>query len=134
MPGRRAQRRLRSIRLGDVDPDISDGPLDESADSGDGLAHDQGVDFVGAFVGVHRLQIGHVTEGGVFEGDPVGSENGTGSAGDFESIANVVEFSEGDLLGRQGPGVLTASEMECDQRASLHRDHHFHQLPLRELE
>ena len=47
----------------------------ERVDPGDTLSDDQGVDIVGTFVSLHRLEIGHVAEDGVFIGNAIGAQN-----------------------------------------------------------
>src|SRR5690606_12587981 len=61
----------------------------EGADPGDGLAEDQRVDLVGALVGVDGLQVVHVADHGVLEGDPVGAQHAPGLAGHPEGLPHV---------------------------------------------
>ena len=95
---------------------------------------DQRVDLVGALIREDRLQVGHVTDHRVFEGDPVGAEDGARRAGNLERIAHVVELAEADLLRSQGPIVLAPPEMQRHQGPPLHRHHHLDQLLLGQLE
>src|SRR5690606_38372895 len=85
--------------------------LRERAEPGQGLAHHQGVDLVGAFVGVDGLQVGHVPEDRVFEGDAVAAQHAPGEAGYFEGVAGVVHLPEADLGGGEGAVVLAAAQV-----------------------
>ncbi len=70
----------------------------------------------------------------VLEGDPVGAEDGACGAGDLQGASHVVVLAKADLLRAEPSLVLASSQVECEERASLHRHHHLHQLSLGELE
>src|SRR6266851_6368721 len=62
----------------------------ERSDAGLGAAEDQGVDVVGAFIGVDRLEVHHVTDHVVLVGDAVAAMHVAGGAGDVERLAAIV--------------------------------------------
>jgi hypothetical protein len=67
-------------------------------DAGYALADDEGVDVVGAFVGLYRFEVHHVAHDGVVVGDAVGAEDVAREAGAFEGHPDVVALGHGDVL------------------------------------
>ncbi len=87
----------------------------ERRDAGDGLADDQGVDVVSAFVGDYGLEVHHVAHDGVVFGDAVAAEDLAGGAGAFEGHPDVVALGEGDDVVAQGACVFHAAGVEGEQ-------------------
>src|SRR5215212_9467323 len=96
--------------------------LAEGGDAGDGAAEDQGVDLVRSLVGSYALQVAHVAHGRVVEGYAVAAEHGAGLAGDLYRLPDVVELTEGDLLGLQGARVFHPADVKREERAYAHLD------------
>ena len=68
----------------------------ESGNPGDCPAHDQGVDIMGAFIGVDRLQVGRVAHDLELGADAVAAVHVAGDAGDVERLAAIVALDEAD--------------------------------------
>src|SRR5690349_1990777 len=96
----------------------------EGGDARDGLAEHEGVDLVGPLVGEHGLEVVHVADDGVLEGDPVGAEHVAGLAGDVEGLADVVELAEADLGRGDLAPVLDATEVQGEEGGPVHLDEH----------
>src|SRR3712207_7519775 len=60
--------------------------LFRSRAAGQGVPDDQGVDLVGALVGAHRLQVGHVPHHREAAGDPLPGEDAARGARDLEGL------------------------------------------------
>src|SRR5208283_4758375 len=91
-PGINVGNRCRSGLLGTCEhiPDNSGQLAGEGGDAGLGAPQDQGVDVVGAFVSVDRLQVHHVADHVVLVGDAVAAMHVAGGAGDVERLAAIV--------------------------------------------
>src|SRR5438132_12726497 len=74
--------------------------------TGNGLANDERVDVVRAFVGVDRLQIVGVAADGIFQGDAIRAENGTGLTRRFEGLTDIIALSKRNLDGIHPPPVV----------------------------
>src|SRR5690606_24560386 len=78
--------------------------VDVSAEGGvarHGLADDQRVHLGRALVGEHRLQVVHVPDHRILQGDAVGAQDRAGGAADLQGLGHVVELARADLLGPQ---------------------------------
>ena len=67
-------------------------------DAGDAATQDQRVNIVSTLVGVHGLQVSHVTDDVVLVGDAVATQHVSAGAGDVETLAAGVALHEGDHL------------------------------------
>src|SRR3954462_7773200 len=81
-------------------------PSLKSAQTRDRLAEYEGMDVVGALVGVDALQIFHVAHRRVLGEDAVGAQKPARLAGDVGGDADVVALGERDLLWSEGACVL----------------------------
>src|SRR5690349_10030857 len=88
---------LRKMSGSSVNSTDGSSAVGEGGDVGDGLTQHQRVDLVGPHVGEDRLQVVHVADDGVLEGDPVGAQDVAGLAGHVEGLPDVVELAEADL-------------------------------------
>jgi hypothetical protein len=68
-------------------------------------AEDQGVDVMGALVGVHRLEVLGVPHHVVFRHDPVAAMHVAGHPRDLQRLAAIVPLHQRDDLGRAGAFV-----------------------------
>src|SRR6476659_5827907 len=67
---------------------------DEGADTGDVPPDDQGLDGLGGFIGVYRLEVGHVPHDVVVEQDSVAAEQVPGLGDDLAGAAGVVHLRD----------------------------------------
>ncbi len=104
-----------------------------SRDPGDVLAEDEGVNVVGAFIGLHRFQIHHVAHDGVVLGDAVGAENVASHPRGFESHPHVVSLGHGDVLMSHSACVLETAHVEREQLSFRDFGEHPDQFFLNEL-
>src|SRR6266436_7458008 len=74
--------------------------LRKRLDAGDGAAEDQGVDVVGAFIGVDGFQVRGVAHHVIFDLDAVAAVHVTGYARDVERLAAIVALDDGNHLPR----------------------------------
>ena len=96
-------------------------------------AEDEGVDVVGALVGVHGLQVLRVAHHVVLFLDPVPAVHVARHAGDVERLAAVVALDDGDHLRRQPPLVEQAADAQAALEAERDVGHHVGQLLLDQL-
>src|SRR5262245_15660364 len=82
----------------------------QRAQPGDLAPHDEGVDVVGALVGVDGLEVEHVADGLVAEGDAAGAQDLAGAAGGGQRRAHVVALGEADLRRAEGARVLQLAQ------------------------
>ena len=75
------------------------------------------MDVVGALVGVDGLQVQHVADGVVLQGDAASPEDVPGHAGGLEGLPDVLPFGQGDLGGGELPFVLEAGEPPGEEEA-----------------
>src|SRR3977135_3726628 len=68
-----------------------------SGDPGYTLPDHQGVNMVGSFVGLHRLQIAHMTHDRILVHDPVGPQQIPGLAGGLLGPGQHVAFEAGKI-------------------------------------
>src|SRR5689334_176215 len=78
----------------------------EGGNAGLGATQYQGVDVVGAFIGVDRFQVHHVADHVVLVGDAVAAVHVAGGAGNVERLAAIVALQDRDHLGRVAPFVF----------------------------
>src|SRR5215831_6498882 len=92
-------------------------PRSERVQPRERLANDERVDLVGAFVGVHALEVEHVPDDGILEQDAVAPEDCARAPSDFERLTHVVALAERDLCRQELAlaFVLQASVMEREQ-------------------
>src|SRR5665213_1025790 len=101
--------------------------------AGDGAPQDQGVDVVGAFVGVDRLQVRGVAHDMVLAGDAVAAVHIPRDAGNFQRFAAVVALHQADRLGNPGPLVDQAAKGQGALIAERDLGHHVGELLLHQL-
>src|SRR6266566_5438660 len=65
--------------------------------SSNSLTNDERVDVVRALVGVDRLQIVGVAADGIFQGDAIRAENGTGLTRRFEGLTDIIALGKRNL-------------------------------------
>src|ERR1700694_3055909 len=109
-------------------------PLAVCLNSGDRLAEDERVDLARPLVGQHRLEVVDVADDRVFEGDPVGAQDGPCRAANLERLADVVQLPEGDVLRGDPALVLHPAEMIGNQGRLVELEQHVDQLLLGQLE
>src|SRR3989441_5845058 len=101
--------------------------------SGDVLPDDEPMHVLGTLVGIHRLQVQHVSDDGIFVDDAVGAENVARLAGGVERDPDVVHLRHADLLGAYRPLLLQPAETEAEELTLGDLRDHRHQLALDEL-
>ena len=87
-----------------------------------------------SLVGVHALEIRHVTHGRILGQDAVGAEQPAGFPGDVGGDAHVVALGQAHLLRREGARVLHAAEVERQELALDDLGEHVGQAHLLDLE
>ena len=106
----------------------------EAVEARDVAPDDQGVDVVGALVGVDGFQVQHVSDHRVLVDDPGGAENVARHPRGVERHLHVVHLRHRDLLGPHPPRVLEPSELQAQELGLGDLGDHPHELLLHELE
>ena len=70
----------------------------KSLQAGDRAPEDERVNIVGAFVCIHRFEIGEVAHDGEGGGNSIGAQHVAGHAGDIERLACIVALDERDCF------------------------------------
>src|SRR5438270_4032045 len=83
-----------------------------SADAGDVLTEDEGVDVVRPFISLYRFEVHHVAHDGIVLCDAVGAEDVAGNACAFQRHPHVVTFGHGDVFVANFSGVLETANVE----------------------
>src|SRR3546814_11747985 len=73
----------------------------ERGDTGDGAAEDEGVNVVGALVGVDRLEVHDMAHDLIFRRDAVAAVHVARLSRDIERLADLVALAARDTLGRE---------------------------------
>src|SRR5207247_10484315 len=87
----------------------------ESVEARDVPAHDEGVDVVGAFVGVDRLQIHHVPDDRLLVDDARRAQDVAGHARRVEGHLDIVPLRQGELLGPRLALVLELAQAQAER-------------------
>src|ERR1700730_4091767 len=111
----------------------TEGLAREGGDPGLGTPQYQGVNVMGAFIGIDRLQIHHVADHLVLVGDAVAAVHVAGGAGDVERLAAIVALQDRDHLGRVAPFVFEPSEAQASVQAESYFGLHVDELFLDQL-
>src|SRR6478609_1307966 len=114
----------------------SRGPVrsDEGADTGDVPSDDEGLDGLGALVGVDGLNVRHVSDDVVVEQDSVAAQQIPGLGDHLTGAAGVVHLGDrGDGVG-QCTLVLQPAQLPADQLHGADLGEHLHQPVLHDLE
>ncbi len=80
-------------------------------------SQNQGVNIVGAFVGVDGFQVGHVADDMVFIGDAVGAVHVARHSGDFQGFAAVVALYQRDVFRRAAVFVQQLADAQAGLQA-----------------
>src|SRR5215207_4528242 len=98
------------------------------------LSYYEGVDVVGALVGIDALDISHVLHDAVVEEDTVAAEHVAGEGRDAAGFRDVVHLEHRDRCGVEPAGVLEAADMDGEELAEGDLIDHLDELLLHELE
>src|SRR6266481_8589773 len=90
------------LRVGEILRSAQDDSLSsatESINPGDVLANDQGVDVMGAFVGINALEIHEMSDHGIAIGDADGAQDVSRAPRALERDPDIVALGQRNLLG-----------------------------------
>ena len=96
-------------------------------------ARTQGVDIVGALIGVNCFEVHHVADHVVLVGDAVAAVHVVGGAGDVEHLAAIVALQQRDHLGCGLALVLEAAATQAGVEAKHGLGLHIDKLLLDQL-
>ena len=108
--------------------------LSERAEAGDGAADDQGLDRVGALVGVDGLNVGVVTCDVVVQQDPVSAEDIAGHRAYPAGRCGGVQLGQGGVLQAGPPLGLELGQAHAELLHAGDVGQHVGQLVLDQLE
>ena len=91
------------------------------------------MNIVGAFVGGHGFQIGHVAEYWIITHNPVGSKDVAGHPGDFQSHGDVVALGHGNLIVAEVSRVFELPQTKGQQLSLGDFRQHMSQFVLNQL-
>src|SRR5690554_2815675 len=105
----------------------------EGLNTGLTTAQNQGVDVVGAFVGVNRFQVHNVADNVVFISDTVATVHIAGYAGDVQGLATVVTLQKGNGIRGGNASIHHAAQLQHRLQSKGDFSLHVYQLLLDQL-